>query len=185
MQDGKLTEAQSFSLRLETAIAQSGEKKADIAKDVGVHPVSLSRYLKGRVPEHHTVYDLADRLRVSRSWLLDGIGPMSAAGAALREMSLGREPADNFKVRVMMELVMAAGQKGKSFNIDEVLAYGELKCLRKEIEHALDDAVVDASEARRKKVEILLREYLKVCSELSTATATYLREEIKGEHRKE
>lgn len=56
-----------------------GVGKARLAKAVGAHPVSMSRWLSGRTPDVPTVMRLAAELGVRFQWLLTGEEPMLAA----------------------------------------------------------------------------------------------------------
>lgn len=98
----------TFSDRLRSAIAQKGDGKGEIAQDVGIHAVSLSRYLKGRVPDYPTAVKLAARLNISVKWLLDGEGPMhlderqaalakarQEGGVKLEENAASWKPSEN------------------------------------------------------------------------------------------
>lgn len=69
-------------------------KKAAVASLAGAHPVSLSRWLKNRVPETAQLMKLADVLRVRYQWLLTGEEPMRAGLAQSHgESSIIREEA--------------------------------------------------------------------------------------------
>lgn len=76
-----------FSQRLAVAIARSGKKKGDLARSVGLSPLSLSRYLKGdRVPHETVLRALAQQLDVSVMELLGSESTALADVPVVREV---------------------------------------------------------------------------------------------------
>lgn len=60
-----------FAERLSLALAERGLPKKTIAEKVGIHPVTLSKYLSGnRVPASQELHNLASVLHVTSSWLI-------------------------------------------------------------------------------------------------------------------
>jgi len=78
-----------FSHRLSVAIANSGKKKGDVARSVGLAPRSLSRYLtQDRVPHQTVLQSLAGALGVTTAYLLgDSPAPSSLADAPVARES--------------------------------------------------------------------------------------------------
>lgn len=65
---------QGFSERLAHLIKQQGgrAKKQAFARQIGVKPQQLSRYLKGQLPDAPTLLAIAEAGQVSTDWLLTG-----------------------------------------------------------------------------------------------------------------
>jgi transcriptional regulator with XRE-family HTH domain len=76
---------QFFSDRLKMALKSYPHNKGELARRVGVSPVTVSRWLAGRVPD--TVYGskLADELSVRFNWLIFGDGEMKTTAVVAEE----------------------------------------------------------------------------------------------------
>lgn len=74
-----------FSKRLSLLILEDGNSKKSIAEDAEITAVTLSRYLKGRIPDTESLMRLSSRLRVNASWLLTGEGEKEPGNLAAIE----------------------------------------------------------------------------------------------------
>lgn len=99
-----------FSLRLADAL--TGKTAAAIAREIGVAPSSLQRYLSGSIPAADTALKLAKALGVSAEWLIAGSGPRdvlptsaNSAGARLFDAASAEWV---FVPRYRFDLVMTA-----------------------------------------------------------------------------
>lgn len=62
-----------ISDRIKQAIERSGKTQRQIAEEVGITEVSMSRYIKGkRIPRAQKFIDIAKACNVSEMWLLTG-----------------------------------------------------------------------------------------------------------------
>lgn len=71
---------ESVQDRLRIAIAVANIPKTHLAEKLGVHPVTMSRWLKNRMPDASAISQLAAVLKVNQEWLLTGQGPMDLPG---------------------------------------------------------------------------------------------------------
>lgn len=61
--------------RLRVAMAERGVGPGQLARDVGVSNVTVSRWLAGELPSHDNLERIAHVLRFHRNWLESGDGP--------------------------------------------------------------------------------------------------------------
>lgn len=73
--------------RIRQAIAKTGRTQAEIAEEVGIARAQLTMYCSGtRAPGRATAVALAKVLRVSVSWLLDGVHVIEVRDDRLAEL---------------------------------------------------------------------------------------------------
>ena len=69
---------QIYAERIRQAIEQSGKTQRQIADEIGVTEVSMSRYVSGqRIPRAKTLVNIAKACNVSEMWLITGKETMS------------------------------------------------------------------------------------------------------------
>lgn len=86
-----------FSERLSSAIDASGLTKAEIARDMDIHPPALSRWLADTVPSSKHLTRLCRILNVNAQWLLTGAGPMrDGIGEEAEAYGRGAQTGDTY-----------------------------------------------------------------------------------------
>lgn len=174
----KITEPKNFADRLRSAIFYSTSNKSDVARDVGVHPVTMSRWLKDRVPDAVTAMRLATRLGVRLNWLLTGDGPMTDNGHPIvRDATKAQGQEDEEEVETLPSF--------EGLTPHEATQCHELLKLRDEIEWRLDALVTNSGEQSRDRLHRRLDEYSETCSSLSPKTSKALLDEMKRRKRKQ
>lgn len=79
---------QTFSQRLISVLNQKGISGYQLAKDINISRATVSNYMSGKTqPSNLILHELSNYLRVSKEWLLDGIGEMTVKGQMQRELS--------------------------------------------------------------------------------------------------
>ena len=96
-----------FSERLRDALKSSHKTNKQVAKESEIHPVSLSKYLSGRIPNSTILSRLANTLNVTVDWLLGRV--------ETREF----EESEQNHYRTL--LIRALGLKASSTDTDIVL----------------------------------------------------------------
>ena len=71
---------ETFAMRLSRALV--GRVNAHIAKEIGVAPSTMQRYLQGSMPAADVGLRLAQALQVSPEWLFSGVGLMEVEAEA-------------------------------------------------------------------------------------------------------
>jgi hypothetical protein len=139
-----------FSARLKKALECYPHSKGHLASQIGVSPVTISRWLGGRVPDHQYAGKLAAELSVRFSWLIFGTGEMKMP-------KMAGECVPEYKVtRAITQSISEAMVHADSDDLWEVAAHtmdGMVRlppAMRLKI---FDDLLVMVMEAKRKDEE--------------------------------
>jgi hypothetical protein len=159
MQEKFNQQSKLFSARLKKALECYPHSKGNLALRIGVSPVTISRWLGGRVPDHQYAGKLAAELSVRYSWLIFGTGEMK-----MPEMDDGvvSEYVPEYKVtRAITQSVQEAMVHAESDDLWEIAAHtmdGMVRlpaAMRLKIFDDLLDMVMEAKRKDEEKVSEL------------------------------
>ena len=71
---------EGFGARLREAMSRAGVRPGDLARTMGVHPVTVTRWRRGELPDDLRLPQLASCVGVALMWLKSGEGPQIAVG---------------------------------------------------------------------------------------------------------
>lgn len=103
MQEEFNQESKLFSARLKKALKNYPHSKGFLASKIGVSPVTISRWLAGRVPDHQYAGKLAVELSVRYSWLIFGTGEMKMPGMPGMDDGVVSENVVEYKATPMIK----------------------------------------------------------------------------------
>lgn len=117
MQEKFNQQTKLFSERLKLALENYPKSKGELAKKLGVSPVTISRWLGGRVPDTVYASKLADELSVRFNWLIMGDGAMEQIAGMVSE-----DAAEYGGVKPLIQPVSEAVKRASAADLWERIA---------------------------------------------------------------